>query len=40
MPLYGVCIDHSDGHVRLVMRRAVYSLEDLLQEAGEVWCVT
>jgi hypothetical protein len=32
-PLYGVCTDHTDGLVRLVMRRAVCSLESLLKEA-------
>jgi hypothetical protein len=37
MPLYGVCTDHGDGLVRLVMRRAVCSLEELLKEArGQV----
>jgi len=36
-PLYGVCTDHGDGLVRLVMRRAVCSLEELLREArGQV----
>jgi serine/threonine protein kinase len=36
-PLYGVCTDHQDGQLRLVMRRAVCSLEELLKEArGQV----
>jgi hypothetical protein len=36
-PLYGVCTDHGDGLVRLVMRWAVCSLEELLREArGQV----
>jgi hypothetical protein len=36
-PLYAVCKDHTDGLLRLVMRRAVCSLDGLLQEArGQV----
>jgi hypothetical protein len=36
-PLYGVCTDHTDGLLRLVMRRALCSLEELLKEAkGQV----
>jgi hypothetical protein len=33
MTLHGVCTDHPDGQMRLVMRRAVCSLDDLLHEA-------
>jgi hypothetical protein len=32
MPLNGVCTDHEDGHVRLVMRKAVCSMEGLLKK--------